>query len=46
LTFAYHDHLTNKIINLKPQGDKLRVTQENKTEYIDLLVNYKVNRSI
>jgi ubiquitin-protein ligase E3 B len=33
-------------VNLKPGGDKLRVTRSNKMEYVNLLINYKVNRSI
>jgi ubiquitin-protein ligase E3 C len=46
LSFQYHDGLTKKLINLKPGGEKIRVTRENKAEYVNLLINYKVNRSM
>ena len=36
----------NKRFNLKPEGDKIKVTEENKNEYISLLVDYISEKSI
>lgn len=32
--------------NLKPKGDKITVTKENRQEYVDLYVDYLLNKSI
>ncbi|XP_068245605.1 probable E3 ubiquitin-protein ligase HERC4 isoform X2 [Palaemon carinicauda] len=35
-----------KVIPLKPDGENINVTSQNKQEYVDLLVDYKLNKSI
>lgn len=35
-----------KTIYLKPQGDDVMVTEENRREYVDLYVDYVLNKSI
>lgn len=45
LTFQYHDDVTHKIVDLITNGDKVPVNNRNKMQYVNLLINYKVNRS-
>lgn len=35
-----------KVIPLKPDGENINVTSQNKQEYVDLLVDYKLNKGI
>ena len=35
-----------RIVNLKPNGSSIRVTDNNKLEYLDLLAQYKLATSI
>lgn len=36
----------HKVIELKPGGDEIYVDQENKQEYVDLMVDFMLNKQI
>ena len=45
-TIAIDDYGENKIELLKPEGDEIAVTNENRIEYIHLVADYKLNKQI
>ena len=45
--FADYEVLGNRrTVELKPGGKDIKLTEENKAEYLDLMVNFRVNRGV